>query len=38
MTFARSETFRSIGQILAVDILPALYRAQAAHARIGRAR
>ena len=28
MTFARSETFRSIGQILAADVLPALYRAQ----------
>ena len=28
MTFARSETFRSIGQILATDVLPALYRAQ----------
>lgn len=28
MTFADSETFRSIGQILAADVLPALYRAQ----------
>jgi hypothetical protein len=28
MTFARSETFRSIGQILAADVLPVLYRAQ----------
>ena len=28
MTFARSETFRSIGQILAADVLPELYRAQ----------
>ena len=26
MTFVRSETFRSIGQILAADVLPALYR------------
>lgn len=28
MTFARSETLRSIGQILAADVLPALYREQ----------
>ncbi|MBO1039950.1 hypothetical protein [Brucella pituitosa] len=28
MTLARSETFRSIGQILAADVLPALYRSQ----------
>ncbi len=28
MTFARSETFRPIGQILAADVLPALYRSQ----------
>ncbi|GAA5542240.1 hypothetical protein [Brucella sp. NBRC 113783] len=28
MAFARSETFRSIGQILAADVLPALYRSQ----------
>ena len=34
MSFARSETFRSIGQILAVDILPALYRAQKLPLRI----
>ena len=34
MTFVRSETFRSIGQILAVDILPALYRAQKLPLRI----
>ena len=34
MTFARSETFRSIGQILAVDVLPALYRAQKLPLRI----
>lgn len=26
MTFADSETFRSIGQVLAADVLPALYR------------
>jgi hypothetical protein len=34
MTFARSETFRSIGQILAVDVLPALYRSQKLAVRI----
>lgn len=34
MTFVRSETFRSIGQILAVDVLPALYRAQKLPLRI----
>lgn len=34
MTFARSETFRSISQILAVDVLPALYRAQKLSLRI----
>ena len=34
MTFARAETFRSIGQILAVDVLPALYRAQKLPLRI----
>lgn len=34
MTFARSETFRSIGQILAADVLPALYRAQKLPLRI----
>jgi len=28
MTFTPPETFRSIGQILAADVLPALYRAQ----------
>ena len=28
MTFARSETFSSIGQILAADVLPALFQAQ----------
>ncbi len=28
MAFVRSETFRSIGQILAADVLPALYRSQ----------
>lgn len=34
MTFARSETFRSIGHILAVDVLPALYRSQKLPLRI----
>jgi hypothetical protein len=34
MTFACSETFRSIGQILAADVLPALYRAQKLPLRI----
>ena len=34
MTFTRSETFRSIGQILAADVLPALYRAQKLPLRI----
>lgn len=34
MTFARSETFCSIGQILAADVLPALYRAQKLPLRI----
>lgn len=34
MTFARSETFRSIGQILAADVLPVLYRAQKLPLRI----
>ena len=34
MTFARSESFRSIGQILAADVLPALYRAQKLPLRI----
>jgi len=34
MTFARAETFRSIGQILAADVLPALYRAQKLPLRI----
>lgn len=34
MTFARSETFRSIGQILAADVLPALYRVQMLPLRI----
>lgn len=34
MTFARSETFRSIGQILAADVLPALYRARKLPLRI----
>ena len=34
MTFARSETFRSIGQILAADFLPALYRSQKLPLRI----
>ena len=34
MTFVRSETFRSIGQILAADVLPALYRAQKLPLRI----
>ena len=34
MTFARSETFRSIGQILAADVLPVLYRSQKLPLRI----
>ena len=34
MTIARSETFRSIGQILAADVLPALYRARKLPLRI----
>lgn len=34
MTFARSETFHPIGEILAADVLPALYRAQKAPLRI----
>ena len=34
MTFARSETFRSIGHILAADVLPALYRSQKLPLRI----
>lgn len=34
MTFARSETFRSIGQILTADVLPALYRSQVLPLRI----
>ena len=34
MTYARSETFRSIGQTLADDVLPALYRAQKLPLRI----
>ncbi|MFN7101065.1 MAG: hypothetical protein ACK4N1_00415 [Pseudorhizobium sp.] len=34
MTFARSETFRSIGEILAADVLPALYRSQKLPLRI----
>ena len=34
MTFASSETFRSIGHILAVDVLPALYRSQKLPLRI----
>ena len=34
MTFACSETFRSIGQILAADVLPALYRSQKLPLRI----
>ena len=34
MTFARSETFHSIGQILAADVLPALYRSQKLPLRI----
>ncbi len=34
MTFARSETFRSIGQILAADLLPALFQAQKLPLRI----
>ncbi|WP_299363760.1 hypothetical protein [uncultured Paracoccus sp.] len=34
MTFARSETFRSIGQILAADVMPALYRSQKLPLRI----
>lgn len=34
MTFARSETFRPIGEILAADVLPALWRAQKLPLRI----
>ena len=34
MTIARSDTFRSIGQILAADVLPALYRTQKLPLRI----
>ena len=34
MTFARSETFRPIGQILTADVLPALYRSQKLPLRI----
>ncbi|WP_162685554.1 hypothetical protein [Roseovarius amoyensis] len=34
MTFARSETFRSIGQILVADVLPALFRSQKLPLRI----
>ena len=34
MTFARSETFRPIGRILAADVLPGLYRAQKLPLRI----
>ena len=34
MTFARSETFRSIDQTLAADVLPALYRSQKLPLRI----
>ena len=34
MTFARSETFCSIGQILAADVLPALHRSQKLPLRI----
>lgn len=34
MTFARAETFRSIGHILAADVLPALYQAQKLPLRI----
>ena len=34
MIVARSETFRSIGHILAADVLPALYRAQKLPLRI----
>lgn len=34
MTFARTETFRSTGQILAADVLPALYRSQKLPLRI----
>lgn len=34
MTFPRSETFRSIDQILAADVLPALYRSQKLPLRI----
>ena len=34
MTFVRSVTFRSIGQILAADVLPALYRSQKLPLRI----
>ena len=34
MTFTPSETFRPIGQILAADVLPAIYRAQKLPLRI----
>jgi len=34
MIFDRSETFRSIGQILSADVLPALYRSQKLPLRI----
>lgn len=34
MAFARAETFRSIGQILAADVLPALYLSQKLPLRI----
>lgn len=34
MSFARSETFRPIGQILTADVLPALYRSQMLPLRI----
>lgn len=34
MTFGRSDTFRSIGHILAADVLPALYRSQKLPLRI----
>lgn len=34
MTFARSETFRPIGEILTADVLPALWRAQKLPLRI----
>jgi len=34
MSFARSETFRSIGQILTADVLPTLYRSQKLPLRI----